>query len=139
MTTSIDLEFDTGTTGGALLGDIAASLVSLDELLRDLGSIAADPSNAEFRKIEIVAIELRSPLKVKLELFAIPPGAVRAFQAICRDIISKRPANREAALALCRHEGAELHITEEEAQRISGHIKTLQNAEAPLRRIEVKD
>ena len=57
--TFIDLEFDTGTSGGALLGDIASSLVSLDELLRDLASIAAYPSSVEFRKIEIVAIEMR--------------------------------------------------------------------------------
>jgi hypothetical protein len=135
----IDLEFDTGATGRALLGDIASSLVSLDELLRDLGSMAAYPSSAEFRKIEIVAIELRSPLKVKLSLFAIPPDAVKAFQAICRDIISRRPANIEAALALCTPDGAHARITEQEAQRMHGHIETLHNAEVPLRRIEVRE
>lgn len=138
VTTSIDLEFDTGTTGGALLGDIAASLVSLDELLRDLASIAAYPAGAEYRKIEIVAIELRSPLTVKLELFGISPEAVNAFQHLCRDIISKRPARLASALDLCTAEGEHAHITEQESRRMSGHIKTLQDAKAPLRRIEVK-
>ena len=85
--TFIDLEFDTGTNGGALLGDIASSLVSLDELLRDLASIAAYPSSVEFRKIEIAAIEMRSPLRIRLSLFAISPDAVKAFQEICRHII----------------------------------------------------
>src|SRR6188472_732340 len=97
--TFIDLEFDTGTTGAAHLGDIASSLVSLDELLRDLGSIAAYPSSVEFRQIEIVAIELRNPLKIKLSLFAIPVEAVKAFQDICRDIIIYRERrSRQAAM-----------------------------------------
>src|SRR6185436_19496143 len=97
--TFIDLEFDTGATGGARLGDIASSLVSLDELLRDLGSIAAYPSSVEFRKIEIVAIEMRNPLKIKLSLFAIPADAVKSFQDICRDIIIYRERrSRQAAM-----------------------------------------
>jgi len=135
----IDLEFETGATGGALLGDIASSLVSLDELLRDLGSIAAYPSSVEFRKVEIVAIELRSPLKVKLSLHAIPVEAVKAFQEICRNIISRRPANITAALKLCVPQGEQAHITEQETQRMSDHIETLQHAEVPLRRIEVRE
>lgn len=157
--TFIDLEFDTSATGGARLGDIASSLVSLDELLRDLGSIAAYPSSVEFRKIEIVAIEMRNPLKIKLSLFAIPADAVRAFQDICRDIIiyrerrsrqamtsesedmnTKRSANIKAAvervlLALAKDD----HITDKEASRMFGHIVTLQDAEVPLKRIEVKE
>ena len=134
--TFIELEFDTGTTGSALLGDIAASLVSIDELLRDLASIAAYPSSIEFRKIEIVAIELRSPLKVKLSLFAISVEAVQAFQEICRDIIAFRERrSRPAPLP----EGVQARITKKEVERISGHILTLQNAQAPLRRVEVKE
>ena len=39
--TFIDIEFDTAAKGSALLGDIASSLVSIDELLRDLASIVA--------------------------------------------------------------------------------------------------
>ena len=133
--TFIDLEFDTGTNGSALLGDIASSLVAIDELLRDLASIAAYPSRIEFRKIEIVAIELRSPLKVTLSLFAISAEAVHAFQEICRDIISFRERrSRRSALA-----ASGLNITDQEAQRMDGHILTLQNAVAPLRRVEVKE
>ena len=98
--TFIDLEFDTGARGGAALGDIASSLVSLDELLRDLGSIAAYPASVEFRKIEIVAIEVRNPLRIKLSLFAIPADAVKAFQEICRDIIVHRERrSRQAAMS----------------------------------------
>jgi hypothetical protein len=156
-TAFIDLEFDTGTSGGALLGDIASSLVSLDELLRDLGSIAAYPAGAEFRKIEIVAIEMRSPLKVKLALFSIAPEAVKAFQDICRGIIVFRsrqaPAASEpeqddaaarltsirTALELCLPDGAHARITDQEAHRIDRHILNLQNAEAPLRRVELKE
>lgn len=133
--TFIDLEFDTGTNGSALLGDIASSLVAIDELLRDLASIAAYPSSIEFRKIEIVAIELRSPLKVTLSLFAISAEAVHTFQEICRDIIAFRERrSRQSALATSRW-----GITQKEAQRMDGHILTLQNAVAPLRRVEVKE
>jgi hypothetical protein len=136
--TFIDLEFDTGTKGSALLGDIASSLVSIDELLRDLASIAAYPSTIEFRKIEIVAIELRNPLRVKLSLFAISPDAVKAFQEICHDIIRFRERESEEVGAK-RLAGLQARITEKETQRLHGHILTLQNAEVPLRRVEVKE
>jgi hypothetical protein len=134
--TFIDLEFDTGTKGAVLLGDIASSLVSLDELLRDLASIAADPSGVEFRKIEIVAIEMRHPLKITLSLFAISADAVKAFQEICRNIIhSRERRSHQAALP----EGVQALITDKEAQRLYGHIVALQNAEVPLKRVEVKE
>lgn len=127
----IDLEFDTGAKGGALLGDIATSLVSLDELLRDLASIAADPSGVEFRNIEIVAIEMRSPLKIRLSLLGISPEAVDAFQEICRDIILLRKGRLPAAVAD--------RITEQEATRLHGHVATLRDAAIPLKRIEVTE
>jgi len=158
--TFIDLEFDTGTTGGALLGDIASSLVSLDELLRDLASIAAYPSSVEFRNIEIAAIEMRSPLKIRLSLFAISPDAVKAFQDICRHIIlfrerrsrtaavtageseeasPTRLADIKTVVALCTPGGVESRITDQEAQRLYGHIAILHNAAIPLKRVEVKE
>ena len=157
MSTFIDLEFDTGTVGAARLSDIASSLVSLDELLRDLGSIAADPSSVEFRKVEIVAIEMRSPLRVKLALLEISADAVTAFREICRDIILfrsrqsaltgsereqvsvERLARINAALELCTRHSAQPRITEQEASRIRGHIVTLQKAEVPLKRVVVKE
>ncbi|HUQ88280.1 MAG TPA: hypothetical protein VM096_12015 [Vicinamibacterales bacterium] len=129
--TFIDLEFDTGTTGGALLGDIATSLVSIDELLRDLGSIAAYPSSVEFRNIEIVAIEMRSPLKIRLSLFGISPEALTAFQEICRNII----LDREGRLPV----DVEARVNEQEARRLHGHVTMLQNASIPLKRIEVTE
>jgi hypothetical protein len=131
VVTFVDLEFDTGTHGGALLGDIASSLVSLDELLRDLASIAADPSGVEFRNIEIVAIEMRSPLKIRLSLFGISPDAVTAFQEICRDIILFRESRLPADVAA--------RITEQEARRLHGHVATLRDAAIPLKRIEVTE
>ena len=135
--TFIDLEFETGTTGGALLGDIASSLVSVDELLRDLGSLAAYPSSVEFRKVEIAAIEMRSPLKIRLSLFAIPPEAITAFQEICRDIIVFRDDNtrtiRERGLPLAMR----ARLTEQEAARLAGHVARLQEAEIPLKRVEI--
>ncbi len=158
--TFIHLEFDTGTQGRALLGDIASSLVSLDELLRDLGSIAAYPSSVEFRKIEIVAIEMQNPLKIKLALLEISADAVMAFREICREIIvfhqrrsreaaltasegqevsATRRANIERALELCTRHSGHARITAQEASRMRGHIVTLQNAEVPLTRIEVKE
>ena len=140
--TFVDLEFDTGTKGGALLGDIATSLVSLDELLRDLASIAAYPSSVEFRKVEIAAIEMQSPLKIRLSLFGISPDAVKAFQAICREFIflrGRRLADIGPVLALCTPEGVEARITEQEAQRLYGHIVTLQNAAIPLKRVKVRE
>ncbi len=127
--TFVDLEFDTGARGGALLGDIATSLVSLDDLLRDLASIAADPAGVEFRNIEIVAIEMRSPLKIRLSLFGISPQAIEAFQQICRDIILFREGPLPAAVAA--------RITEQEAKRLHGHVATLRDAAIPLKRIEV--
>ena len=138
--TFIELEFDTAATGSALLGDIASSLVAVDELLRDLASIAAYPSSIEFRKIEIVAIELRSPLKVTLSLFAISAEAVHAFQEICRDIIAFRPANESANVITKRlaNVTTRMGFSEKEAQRMRGHMLTLQHAAVPLRRVEVK-
>jgi hypothetical protein len=154
--TFIDLEFDTGTRGGALLGDIASSLVSVDELLRDLGSMAAYPSIVEFRKVEIVAIEMRSPMKIRLSLVAISPEAIEAFQEICRDVILFRsraatqtapdwdhsPATRLARLktVLERSTPQAIHerITEQEVERLADHIATLREAEIALKRVEVK-
>ena len=128
--TLIDVEFDTGTEGGALLGDIATSLVSLDELLRDLGSIAADPASVEFRNVEIVAIEMRSPLRITLSLFGISPDAINAFQEICRDVILSRKFTTP--------DGIDARITEPEARRLHNHVATLQHAAIPLKRVEVK-
>ncbi len=137
--TTIDLEFDTGSNGGASLGDIASSLVSLDELLRDLASMAAYPSSAEFRKIEIAAIEMRNPLKIRLSLLAISPEAIRAFQQIWRDIIFAREPDIKTALELCTPAGVQARITEQEAQRLYGHVLNLQNAAIRLTRVEVKE
>jgi hypothetical protein len=158
--TFIDLEFDTLSNRGAPLGDIASSLVCLHDLLRDLATLAAYPSSVEFREIQVVAIEMRSPLTVKLSLLAIAPEAVKAFQEICRDVIrfrqrhphqsvltasqredidAKRLANITAALDLVLHaEGKDGQITEKEAQRLHDHVVTLQNAELPLKRVVVK-
>jgi len=159
--TFIDLEFDTIPNRGAPLGDIASSLVSLHDLLRDLATLAAYPSRVEYREIQVVGIEMRSPLKIRLSLLAISAEAVKAFQEICRDIIlfrerrshqaaltadkwedvdAKRVANINAALDLVLHaEGNTGHITEKEAQRLYGHIVALQNAEVPLKRVVVKE
>ena len=158
--TFIDLEFDTLPSRGTPLGDVASSLVSLHDLLRDLGTLAAYPATAEFREIRVVAIEVGSPLKIKLSLLAIPAEAVKAFQEICRDIIlfrerrsrqealtasrredvdAKRLARIKTALDLVlRAEGKNDQISEQEAQRLYGHIVTLQNAEVPLKRVVVK-
>ena len=147
MRTFIDLEFGTGTADAKALGDIATSLVTIDELLRDLGSMAAYPDSAEFRNIEIVAIQMRSPLTIKLSLLAISADAVTAFQELCRELILARerperhgaqhPANIPRALGLC---GPEVHarITPNEAQRLHELIATLARAEVPLTRVEVK-
>jgi hypothetical protein len=159
--TFIDLEFDTSAKTGAPLGDIATSLINLHDLLRDLGTMAGYPSSAEFREIQVVAIEMRSPMKIRLSLRAISPAAVKAFQEICRDIIffrergshpaassvgrtedldGKRLTNIKAALDLVLHaDGKEGDLTEQEAQRLHGHIVTLQNAEIPLKRVVVKE
>lgn len=157
----IDLEFDTTAGGGAPLGDIASSLVSLHDLLRDLGTMAAYPSSVEFREIQVVAIEMQSPLTVRLSLRAISAEAVTAFQEICRDIIrfrerrppqaaltgsprddidAKRRAKIETVLDRVLHaEGKNSHITEKETERLYGHIVTLQHAEVPLKRVVLKD
>jgi hypothetical protein len=159
--TFIDLEFDTTANRGAPLGDIASSLVSLHDLLRDLGTMAAYPSSVEYREIQVVAIEMRNPLTIKLSLFAISPEAVKAFQEICRDIIffrerrpqqeaptgghpadlnAKQKANIKGALDLVLHaDGKDGHVTDKEVQRLHGHILTLQNAKVPLKRVILKE
>ena len=143
--TFIDLEFDTAANRGAPLGDIASSLVSLHDLLRDLAAMAADPSSAEFREIQVVGIEMRSPLTIKLSLLAIPAAAVKGFQEICRDIIlfregrSPQAAACQTARELLMHaSGDDEGITEQEAQRLNAHIETLQRADVPLRRVMVR-
>src|SRR5918995_477269 len=102
--TFIDLEFDTSQKVGAPLGDIASGLVCLHDLLRDLATLAAYPSSAEFREIQVVAIELRSPLKVKLSLLAISPEAVKAFQEMCRDVIRFRERSHTTAVTAGQRE-----------------------------------
>jgi hypothetical protein len=156
----IDLEFNAGANGAVLLGDIASSLVSLDELLRDLGSIAAYPSSVEFREIQIIAIEMRHPLTVKLSLLEISPDAIAAFRELCRDVIlfherrtrplilsaddqTESPADQRAVVMsalqyCCQHAGQD-HITEQEVERILGHLAALKNAQVALKRIVVKD
>lgn len=138
--TIIDLEFDTTATGGAPLGDIAASLVSIDELLRDLASLAA--STVEFREIQVASITTRSPLKVTLNLLAIPEEAVTAFQEICRAIIvfrddRSRQSAIDAVLARCAVFG-EHGLSEQQSRRISAHIATLQKAEVRLKAVVAK-
>ena len=138
--TVIELEFDTGANGEPPLGDMAASLVSIDELLRDLATITGYPSSAEFREIQVAEIVMRSPLKVTLSLRAIPDDAIRAFQDICREIIVFRDRrSRQSAIdvaeALCARQG----VTEREVDRIRDHIATLQDAKVPLRGVVVKE
>jgi hypothetical protein len=152
--TFIDLEFDTSKETGTPLGDIASSLITLNDLLRDLATLAAYPSSVEFREIQVVAVEMRSPLKITLSLLAISPEAVKAFQEICRDIIFFRErrasargeldeaATKRAAAALdliLRADGKDGHLTEREAQRLRAQIATLQDAEVPLKRVVVKE
>ena len=131
-------------------------------MLRDLAAIAAYPSHAEFRNIEVVAIDTRERLKVKLSLLAIPAHAVNAFQDICRDIIvfRERPdrdatrqpgawqdviARRLAAFtaALNSEEPTEMsrddRLTVQDARRLQRHMDVLLNASMPLRRVEVKN
>ena len=142
--TFIDLEFDTIPNQGMPLGDVAASLVCLHDLLRDLATLAGYPSSAEFREIQVVAIEMRSPLTIKLSLLAISADAVRAFQEICRDVIrfredAARLANIDALLERVLP-AASNHgpLTETEKQRLHDHIVILQNAAIPLRRVVVR-
>ena len=138
MRTFIDLEFETADRGTPL-GDLASSLVTLHDLLRDLGAMAAYPGSAEFREIQVVAIEMRRPLTIKLSLLAIAPEAVTAFQEICRDIIRSRQPEIETVLNVmldaAGHTGP---ISEKETQRLQGHIVTLQQAQVRLKRVVVR-
>jgi hypothetical protein len=131
--TFLDLEFDTTPERGAPLGDIASSLVNLHDLLRDLASLAGDPSIAEYREIQVVAIELRSPLKIRVSLLGIPDEAVTAFQDICREIIILRERIDSSPDRVL-----DTHVpkaTLKEAGRIGSHIVALKNAAVPLRRV----
>jgi hypothetical protein len=147
--TFIDLEFDTGSRG-APLGDIAASLVTLHDLLRDLGAMTAGPGNVEFRDIQVVAIEMTRPLTIRLSLVGISAEAVRAFQDICRDIIVFRQRSRPAAMPACaptavddgrlaRIASVVGNITETETRRLCEHLVALQNAEVSLRRVVARN
>jgi hypothetical protein len=137
--TVIELEFDTSTAGRAPLGDIASSLVSVDELLRDLASIAADPSSAEYRQIEVAAMTTRNPLRVKLSLLAIPEEAVKAFQAICREIILSREGPRRSVIDAALSGCARQDITAQESKRLYGHVASLQNAEVRLKAVVARE
>jgi hypothetical protein len=159
-TTFLHLEFGTDIQGAAPLGDIAATLVTLDELLRDLAAMTAYPSNAEFRNIEVVAIETRERLKVTLSLLAIPAEAITAFQDICRDIIIFRDrADRDSTMAagawpdvlaarlavitaaLNHGQTPEIdgnaRLDVQDARRLQRHMDVLRHAAMPLRRVEV--
>jgi hypothetical protein len=139
----IELEFDTSVKNGAPLGDIASSLVTLHDLLRDLGTIAAYPS-VEYREIQVVAIEMGSPLKITLSLQAIPVEAIAAFQEICRDLILARERGRRmdtsrTIVDLGLHAPANGgRMTDSEAQRLQMHVMSLHNAAVPLKRVVVR-
>lgn len=138
--TFLELEFDTSTAGRAPLGDIASSLVAIDDLLRDLATIATHPSSPEFREIQVASITARKPLTIKLSLLAIPLEAVKAFQEICRVITgAKSQSAIDAALAVCARAGGHDSLTDQERQRINGHIATLRAAEVRLRAVIIKE
>jgi hypothetical protein len=158
--TLIDLEFDTTANHGAPLGDIASSLVSIHDLLRDLAALAASPAGPEYRDIRVVAIEMRSPLTITLALRAIPIDAVKAFQELGRAVIRFRERqpqddvwhaaasddvkkHRHAAVStavnlVTRAEPNTFEISPSETQRLHDHVLTLQRAEVPLKRVMVK-
>ena len=79
---------------------------------------------------------MRSPLRITLSVFAISPDAVKAFEDICRDIILDR--ERRSHLAALPDE-VQAGISDQEIQRLQGHIAALQNAAIPLKRVEVKE
>ena len=157
--TLIDLEFDTASNRGAPLGDIASSLVSIHDLLRDLAALGASASGPEYRDIRVVNIEMRRPLTITLELRAISDDAVRAFQELGRAVILFRErrsqhdasiatgsgevaASRAAAIAtalkLLTGGGGAVDITARETERVNDHVITLQRAEVPLKRVVVR-
>lgn len=141
MTRTIDLEFDTDAAGHAPLGDIARSLVSIDELLRDLATLSA--STTEYREIQVAGITMRSPLTVSLTLHAIPDDAVKAFQELCRAIIvfRDRPSRQAAidgALAACAVMGQHGRITDDESRRINAQIAMLDTADVRLKAVIVR-
>ena len=74
---------------------------------------------------------MRSPLRIRLSLFAIPPEAITAFQEICRDIILFRDGDIKTVLERCMPQEMHARVTEQEAERLAGHIVTLQEAEIP--------
>lgn len=157
--TFIDLEFDTAANRGAPLGDIASSLVTIHDLLRDLATLAVSESGPQYRDIRVVNIEMRSPLTITLELRAISEDAVKAFQELGRAVILFRErrtqqdalsatgsqdvaANRRAAittaLKLLSGSSSTVDITAREAERLNDQLATLQNAEVPLKRVVVR-
>ena len=135
---ALELEFDTGPADRVALGDIAAKLVAVDELLRDLATITSYTSQPEFREIQVAEIVMRSPLKVTLSLRAIPVEAVKAFQDICREVIVSRGRSRDSAIAVAEAVCARQGVTERDVQRVRGHVATLQNAEVPLKAVVLK-
>ena len=136
----IDLEFETGADPGTPLGDLASTLVVINDLLRDLATITAEPSAIEFREIQVVAIEMRRPLTIRLSLRAISVEAVKAFQEICRDVIVRRRADITAALAVVLRGLERRHdITGSEAARLREHVMALQQAAVPLRRVVLRN
>lgn len=123
----IDLEFDTGSVGVELLGNLSSSLVTIDELLRDLASMIG--SGAEFRRIDIIAIEMRAPLTIRLSLHEIPADAIAAFQDICREVTRFR--DREPRLPVLPG------LTPPEAERMRAQVISLRNAAVPLKRVRL--
>lgn len=124
--TLLDLEFDTTAKGVAQFGDIAASLVSIDELLRDLASITS--AGAQYREIEVISMEMHDGLKVRLALHQIPTETVKMFEDVCRELIRFR--DRRPRLP------ALTGLSDQEARRLDRHVAALQNATIPLKRVK---
>jgi hypothetical protein len=139
--TVIDLEFDTPPDDGAPLGAIAENLVSIHDLLRDLAALAADPSTAEYRDIQVVAIEMRRPLTIKLSLLGISSTAVKAFQDLSREVIlcrEREPLTLTQTVTRIVDEAGENGLpTAQELQRLHDHLDVLRRSSVSLRRVVV--
>lgn len=81
--------------------ELAALFQSLGRVLWDLSLLAHDKGVLpSLDDIDVVSVELHSPLKISLGVTRLPKNAVRAFKHICERILFlDQERDRRAALA----------------------------------------
>jgi hypothetical protein len=122
------LEFAIPTNRAAHIFDLAMLFEAIDRVLADLAILAHEEGPISgYADIDIVSLEVKSPLKMVLGIARLPKNAVRAFTALCeRLLFLDEERSHRAAVAASAWEDA----TAKRLTNIKAAIDIAQSAKA---------